>query len=248
MTVSGGLGETNLRRNSEMGTEGYGPGRRLASRAKRLVLVADNSLIIEALRLGLRKNGEFSLVGYADPRRTSAATILGVRPDAVLIDDVDQSAIELIHELRLEAEQLSILVLTLDTSPDWLEQVFNAGATGVISKATHLLGLPTLLRATLNGHIFHRFACAPTGTTCRSDEMTSEDPPLTSREREILLLVAAGATNGDVARKLWVTEQTVKFHLRNIYRKLDVANRTEASHFAHVNGLVSAAPVLTAAP
>lgn len=224
-------------------------GRRMARRAKRLVLVAENSLIVVALRAGLRESGEFNLVGYADPRRTSAATILAVRPDAVLVDDVDQSdcAIELIRELRLEAEQLSILVLTLDMSPDWLEQVFNAGATGAISKATHLLGLPTLLRATLNGHIFHRLACARTGTTRRSDEMPGEDLPLTSREREILLLVAAGATNGDVARKLWVTEQTVKFHLRNIYRKLDVANRTEASHFAHVNGLVSGPPVLTAA-
>jgi DNA-binding CsgD family transcriptional regulator len=50
--------------------------------------------------------------------------------------------------------------------------------------------------------------------------------------------VAAGSTNSEVARSLWVTEATVKFHLRNLYRKLDVANRTEASHFAHVNGLV----------
>jgi DNA-binding CsgD family transcriptional regulator len=66
------------------------------------------------------------------------------------------------------------------------------------------------------------------------------DLPLTGRELEILQLVASGSTNGDVARRLWVTEQTVKFHLRNIYRKLDVANRTQASHFAHVNGLVKA--------
>ena len=49
--------------------------------------------------------------------------------------------------------------------------------------------------------------------------------------------MAAGATNGEIARQLWVTEQTVKFHLSNVYRKLDVANRTEASHYAHVNGL-----------
>ena len=58
--------------------------------------------------------------------------------------------------------------------------------------------------------------------------------------------MAAGSTNSDVARKLWVTEQTVKFHLRNIYRKLDVANRTEASHFAHMNGLVKPDRALTA--
>ena len=75
---------------------------------------------------------------------------------------------------------------------------------------------------------------------------------LSGRELEVLKLVAAGSTNREIARKLWVTEQTVKFHLSNIYRKLGVANRTEASHYAHTNGLVdggeSAARVVMAGP
>lgn len=224
-------------------------GARFASRTKRLVLVADNSLVVETLRGGLRKSGEFNVVGYADARRTSAATIARVHPDAVLLDDAEQSerVIELIGGLKAEDNDLSVIVLTLDVSSDWLETLFNAGATGVISKATHPMALSTLLRATLNGHIFHRFSYARTITRDQKGEMAGQDLPLTSRELEILQLVAAGATNSDVARKLWVTEQTVKFHLRNIYRKLDVANRTEASHFAHVNGLVHGPPVLTAA-
>jgi DNA-binding NarL/FixJ family response regulator len=224
-------------------------GARFASRTKRLVLVADNSLVVETLRGGLRKSGEFNLVGYADAHRTSAATIVRVHPDAVLLDDADQSerVIELIGGLKAEDHELSVIVLTLDVSSDWLETLFNAGATGVISKATHPMALSTLLRATLSGHIFHRFSYARTITRAQRGEMASQDLPLTSRELEILQLVAAGATNSDVARKLWVTEQTVKFHLRNIYRKLDVANRTEASHFAHVNGLVYGPPVLTVA-
>ena len=61
---------------------------------------------------------------------------------------------------------------------------------------------------------------------------------LTQREREILQLVSEGNTNGDVARILWVTEQTVKFHLANIFRKLNVTNRTQASRWAHTHGLV----------
>ncbi len=62
---------------------------------------------------------------------------------------------------------------------------------------------------------------------------------LTRRELEILRLVADGHSNGQLAKKLWVTEQTVKFHLSNIYRKLEVANRTEASRWAHNNGLLT---------
>jgi DNA-binding NarL/FixJ family response regulator len=61
---------------------------------------------------------------------------------------------------------------------------------------------------------------------------------LTTRELEILRSAAGGASNGQIANQLFVTEQTVKFHLSNVYRKLGVANRTEASHYAHVNGLL----------
>jgi DNA-binding CsgD family transcriptional regulator len=63
---------------------------------------------------------------------------------------------------------------------------------------------------------------------------------LTRRELEILRLVAEGHSNSQMARMLWVTEQTVKFHLSNIYRKLEVANRTEASRWAQVHGLLPA--------
>ena len=63
-------------------------------------------------------------------------------------------------------------------------------------------------------------------------------PQLTERELEILRLVAAGAPNSRIAAQLWITEQTVKFHLSNVYRKLGVANRTEASHHAYVHGLL----------
>jgi DNA-binding CsgD family transcriptional regulator len=80
-------------------------------------------------------------------------------------------------------------------------------------------------------------------------ELATEHFSLTDRELEILHLVASGATNAEIARQLWITQQTVKFHVSNVYRKLDVANRTEACHYAHVNGLVAARLVsLSAVP
>ena len=75
-----------------------------------------------------------------------------------------------------------------------------------------------------------------------------ESPGLTRRELEILRLVAEGHSNAQLARMLWVTEQTVKFHLSNVYRKLDVANRTEASRWAQVNGLLEVSEPTTLAP
>ena len=215
---------------------------------KRIVIVADNSLIVEAIRVGLRKSGQFNLVGHAHPGRTSASTVIAARPDVVLLDDTDRSVrvVELIRELRTEDEYVSVIVLSVDMDRAWMEHLFTAGATAAISKSTHPAALATLLRETLNGHIFHRFVGCRTSVE-DAEPLANDDLPLTRREIEILQLVAAGATNGDVARKLWVTEQTVKFHLRNIFRKLEVTNRTEASHFAHVNGIVSPTAALTVA-
>ena len=62
---------------------------------------------------------------------------------------------------------------------------------------------------------------------------------LTERERSILSAVASGMTTAAISRDLWISEHTIKFHLSNTYRKLGVANRTEASHYAHMNNLVS---------
>ena len=68
-------------------------------------------------------------------------------------------------------------------------------------------------------------------------------PELTARELEILRLVASGNSNRRIAQRLWVTEQTVKFHLSNVYRKLGVANRTEASH---VGPITAGGPISSA--
>jgi DNA-binding NarL/FixJ family response regulator len=116
-----------------------------------------------------------------------------------------------------------------------LEQVFEAGADAVIAKTVHPVSLGTLLREISRDAVVH----LPRRST--RDKTARINCPLTSRELEILRLVAQGYTNGRIARELWVTEQTVKFHLSNTYRKLGVANRTEASRYAYVNDLMAAA-------
>jgi DNA-binding NarL/FixJ family response regulator len=225
------------------GMESFDTGAPLAWSSKRLVIVADNSLIVDAIRIGFRKSGEFKLIGHADGRRTSAATVLGAQPDVILLDDMDRSerAVELLREIRGESDAVTVIVLSLKIEPAWLDRLWNAGATAVVSKATRSVALATLVRETMNGHIYHRPAAADAAGPVATVS-PGVDLPLTGREIEILKLVAAGFTNGDIARRLWVTEQTVKFHLRNVYRKLNVTNRTQASHIAYMKGLVGSRP------
>lgn len=211
-----------------------------ASTLRRLVIVADDSLVVQAIHIALRQSGDFKLVGYANARNITARTILDADPDAILLDDLGHSdrVLRLVREIRAQDGQIALIVLSLDLDPHWLSEIFSAGATAAISKETQPLALATLVRETIDGHIVHRAPNGPGPAAVRSPAAIAADLPLTARELEILQLVASGATNGGIGRRLWVTEQTVKFHLRNIYRKLEVANRTEASHFAHVRGLV----------
>jgi DNA-binding NarL/FixJ family response regulator len=206
---------------------------------KRLAIVADNALIVDAVRMGLRDRGMFEFVGYADPRKTSAQALLNATPDAVLVDDMDQSeiVIRLIEELHELDPAMPIFVLIVRMQGRWLERAIDAGARGAISKSVNPVALATLMREALNDHMAHAPATIRPGASGQI-EAAAEHSTLTQRELEILQLVAAGTTNGEIARKLWVTEQTVKFHVSNIYRKLEVANRTEACHYAHVNGLL----------
>lgn len=208
---------------------------------KRLLIVADHSLVAHSIRLALKQTAGFQVVGVIDGRMSARDALLDLRPDVVLVDDMHDPR----HEMRdpdhalarlregvEHAPSAQRLLLTLRMNEAWMNDVFEAGAHAVLSKSMHPVSLGTMLREVVRGNVVHRFERRPA---------VRADCPLTLREKEILGLVAEGATNGQIARTLWVTEQTVKFHLSNTYRKLGVANRTEASHYAHVNNLVTVA-------
>ena len=119
-----------------------------------------------------------------------------------------------------------------------LGKATTAGIDAAIAKTAQAASVGMLVREVAAGNVYHAFMASSTP----SAEVSEAAELLTARELEILQLVAAGLSNSRIARQLWVAEQTVKFHLSNIYRKLGLANRTEASHYAHMHGLLRSAP------
>jgi DNA-binding NarL/FixJ family response regulator len=204
---------------------------------KRLLVVADHSLVVQAIRLALRQAAGFRIVGFIDGRSGIRAQLLELRPEVVLVDDMRDPA-RASARLQEVAEVLpgvKVLLLAEHMADDVIDDAFDAGADAVLSKSLHPVALGTLLRETVRCNVVHRY---------RRAEPAREECPLTTRETEILGLAAYGYTNGRIARELWITEQTVKFHLSNTYRKLGVTNRTEASRYAYANDLVThAAPL-----
>jgi DNA-binding NarL/FixJ family response regulator len=201
---------------------------------KRLLIMADQSLVVHAIRVALRQTAGFQVVGLLDGRRTASARLAELDPDVILLDDMQNGdrALARLGEAAEHAPEAACVLLSTRMDEDWLDEAFATGACAVVAKSVHPATLGTLLREIVLGTVVHRprpARAAGQSASC----------PLTARELQILRLAASGKTNGGIARELWVTEQTVKFHLSNTYRKLGVANRTEASRYAHINELVT---------
>jgi DNA-binding NarL/FixJ family response regulator len=209
----------------------------------RLMIVADDPMSASALRRAFRATAAFDVVdGYAEGRGPCTAAATAQRPDVVVIDQMDSPADTLarIAELRATLPDAKIILLPGRMEPAWLSEAAAAGIDAAIAKTFRLEGLGALVREVAAGNVFHAFDSAPAAARPATVSALPAFPALTGRELEVLRLVAAGAPNSRIAAQLWITEQTVKFHLSKVYRKLGVSNRTEASHHAYVHGLFDA--------
>jgi DNA-binding NarL/FixJ family response regulator len=204
---------------------------------KKMVLVADSSFVIETIRLALRSAAGLNVIGKVDGRTSVRRPIAESQPDIVVVDEMQSSenALERIRECREEAPSSVILLLTMRMEDQWVSEALAAGCDACLSKSAHLPSLGTLIREIVARNIV---TALPATLAEGKLPLGNGGDELTAREREILGLVADGLTNARIGRELWVTEQTVKFHLSNIYRKLGVSNRTEASRFAYTHGLL----------
>jgi DNA-binding NarL/FixJ family response regulator len=203
----------------------------------RILIVAPDAPSAEAVRRALRFAPTCQVIGWIDVRRIRSGPIAAVRPDLVVFDAAGDRATVLAHarEIRAILPDAKIVLLTEDLDADALACASSAGVDAAVAKSASSASVGLLVREVAAGHVFH-FAPARSA----SQRLPVAAKCLTARELEILRLAAAGRSNSRIAAELWVTEQTVKFHLSNVYRKLGLANRTQASHYAHLHGLVAA--------
>jgi DNA-binding NarL/FixJ family response regulator len=204
----------------------------------RVVLVAGSAPAAEAIRRQLRHAPRLRVIGFVDARRSCGTAVAKASPDLVLIDEMSppEAALACIRQVRVASPTTRIVLLASRMGSAWLGEAREAGINAAVAKSVHPASLGTVIGQVAAGNVYHAFETAPAPRAA-----LVPDRPLTARESEILALVAEGASNGRIASELWVSEQTVKFHLSNVYRKLGVANRTEASYYAHTNALLERA-------
>jgi DNA-binding NarL/FixJ family response regulator len=201
-------------------------------------------LWIDAVELVL-ESIDVAVVGRAAETEQALALVQDHRPDLLLCELQDSgggmSGVKLIQLARQHDAALRVVVLAASQDPADIDTAFEAGALAYVLKTAHPTDVAATIRQTFDHSVFlatsHSNGTMPASHS--EPEVEHDDGVgLTRREREILALVSEGHSNRELAQMIWVTEQTVKFHLSNIYRKLDVSNRTEASRWAHKHALV----------
>jgi len=161
--------------------------------------------------------------------------------------DAERDGLSCLVEVMTELPQTHSIVLTAQADHSLIDAVFGAGADAYVVKTAKPEDLAAVIRQVFDHFVYlPSFQRTEPGTLCVSEPALPPMPQLTPRELEVLKLAAEGHSNGQMAKMLWVTEQTVKFHLSNIYRKVGVANRTEACRWAHVHGVLDGSITLRA--
>jgi DNA-binding NarL/FixJ family response regulator len=199
----------------------------------RLVVADDHRLLHGVLVDRLEADG-FEIVGSVRKGSQVLPLVARVRPDAVLLewDLPELDAARVIERLCTGFPDVVSVVLAGEARQSSVEQALAAGANAYISKEIE----PALLGSEVRRALTER-TLTPIGVA-EAPQLDGRAGQLTEREVEIIRLIAEGSSNAETAQQLFITEQTVKFHLTNLYRKLGVANRTEAAIFARSHGLL----------
>lgn len=211
------------------------------------IVLDRHPLWLEAIGPVLEKIG-IRVVGKAVTPSAALEMIAREQPDVLVADtgtsDADWTGLDCIRQALCVHAELKVIVVASSAEGDDVADAFAAGALAYVVKTAHPDDIASAVRQSFESSMYlangnHGTSSLRPTAPKGADEDEGRALGLTRRELEILQLVAKGYSNGQLARMLWVTEQTVKFHLSNIYRKLDVSNRTEAASWAHTHRLVA---------
>ncbi|HEY7207147.1 MAG TPA: response regulator transcription factor [Gaiellaceae bacterium] len=204
----------------------------------RLVVADDHRLVLEAVRAIFSREDDIEVVATVHRATQLLPTVAREEPDVVLLDvrmpEIDGWAC--LQLIRRRYPDVAVVLLSALPLTD-LDRALEEGAAAVVSKSVDPGRITDVVRRVALGE--------QVGLVGHAQQRVDPDLGLSAREVSILKALARGRSNREIAGELFIAEQTVKFHLTNIYAKLDVPNRTGAARLAFASGLVESplAPV-----
>jgi len=213
----------------------------------KVLVVDDHALFRRGIVTVLANQENISVVGEANNGLEAIEKAAELAPDVIVMDlNMPQcNGLEATQVLQARMPQINILVLTVSENEADLFRAIKFGATGYILKNTepeelvqaiaHIAQGGVIISPVMAAKLLTEFKGAATGVKAKA--AVDEEAALSPREDEVLRLVAQGATNKEIADSLFISENTVKTHLRNIMDKLHLANRSQAAAYAVKRGL-----------
>jgi DNA-binding NarL/FixJ family response regulator len=199
----------------------------------RILIGDDNRLVLEGFRRALEGNEDIEIAGATDSGPYLMTLVERRRPDVVALEfDLRAASGERCLDVVVERyPDVKVVVLSSSSRPELIRSALSRGARAFIVKNVNPKDIPSALRQAYEETVYHAygFRAAP--------EDALREAGLTEREITMLKALARGLSNQAIGQELWISQPTVKFHLRNLYRKLGVPNRLAAASFAHSHGV-----------
>ncbi|HLE77923.1 MAG TPA: response regulator transcription factor [bacterium] len=213
----------------------------------RIVIADDHSIVREGVRMILATQRDFDVVGEAGSGEEALDLIETLRPDVVVMDISMPGigGIEATAQVKQRHPSINVLALTMHEDESYVFRLLRAGASGYVLKRAAATDLVAAVRAASRGEAFlypsvARDVIADYLRRVEAGEEKERYDGLTSREREILTLIAQGLSNQEIARNLYISIKTVQTHRAHILEKLGLHDRTELVRYAIRKGLIEA--------
>jgi len=212
-----------------------------------ILIVDDHSIVREGARAFLDAQPDFTVVGDVGSGGEAVLIAADLAPDVVLMDLVmpGMDGVEATRRLKQRSPRSQVIVLTSYHDDEHLFPVIRAGALSYLLKDVHLAELADAVRKAARGEaVMHPRVAARIAQEFEEIPYAggAQYSMLSDREREVLQLIAEGFPNWEIARRLVISEKTVKSHVSNILSKLQLMDRTQAAVFAWREGLVPHVP------
>lgn len=208
----------------------------------KVMLADDHVLMREGIRQLLEFDGTISVIAEANNGVECMEQLLSVHPDILLLDInmPVMNGIEVLQEIKKKNISVKILVLTVHNEVEYLLKAVDIGVDGYIMKDAESAELKKAINCIMQGETYIQPSLVPAlNSRLVSRDIDKEKiNSLTKRELEVLIEVANGMFNKEIATSLNISERTVKNHISNIFKKIDVSDRTQATVFAIKNDLI----------
>lgn len=208
----------------------------------KVMLTDDHALMREGIKHLLEFDGSIEVIEEASDGIECLQKLEKIHPDILLLDInmPEMNGIEVLEKLKRREDPLKVLILTVHSEVEYLVKAVDIGANGYILKDSGSSELKQAINVIMSGESYIQPSLLPALNSRLINRDVDQDKlqTLTKRELEILTQVAGGMFNKEIAVNLNISERTVKNHISNIFRKIDVSDRTQAAVFAIRNNIV----------